>query len=453
MTARILIVDGADPGSDLLHAGLRASFEVAAAQDGRTALELAHAWQPDLILLNTVLPGSDGYDTCRRLKDDPRTLHIPVAMLTRPGEAAERMRGLQSGADDFLTSPFDRVSLLARVRRLVRLKRMLDEWQARGETARALGLAGLSAGEPSVAGARALMIDDCEATGAFAEPALAQDGIALTRAGSETEVLALSAAQQPDLIVIGLPAASADPLGLAGRLRAAEATRAVPMLLIAEPAHRPKILRGFDLGANDWLLRPVDEHELRLRARNQIRRKFYHDRLHADLGQAIELALTDPLTGLYNRRYLLRHLRGLLASPHAHEIAVLMADIDHFKTVNDRFGHAAGDDALKLVAATLRRRTRVFDSVARSGGEEFVVVMPGAAPADAMAAAERLRLAIEATPFQPAAQFGHQLTVSIGIAVTGSDAGSAEALLREADRALYRAKRAGRNRVELARVV
>ena len=241
-----------------------------------------------------------------------------------------------------------------------------------------------------------------------------------------------------------------DPLRLASRLRATDATQDIPLLLVAEPEQKDRILRGFDLGANDWLLRPIDENELRARARNQVRRKFYQDRLRADLGTALEMALTDPLTGFYNQRYLMRHLRGLMATAQAGGIAVMMVDVDHFKSINDRFGHPAGDRALKAVADTLRGRTRVFDSIARYGGEEFVVVMPGTGPQDAMTAAERLRVSIEHMPFSPEPGVMHPLTVSIGVAFGDIRNHSAELLLQAADQAMYRAKGAGRNRVELA---
>jgi two-component system cell cycle response regulator len=222
------------------------------------------------------------------------------------------------------------------------------------------------------------------------------------------------------------------------------------MLLIAEPEERERLLRGFDLGANDWLVMPLDANELRARARNQIRRKFYHDRLRDDLGQALEMALTDPLTGLYNQRYLLRHLRGLLNASRDHEVAVLMMDVDHFKQVNDDYGHAAGDRALRAIADTLRASTRVFDSLARYGGEEFVVVMPGSNPDEAVAAAERLRAAVEAMTFAPEPGRLCHLSVSIGVACGGTGTETPDALLHCADVALYAAKRAGRNRVELA---
>jgi two-component system cell cycle response regulator len=392
----------------------------------------------------------DGYECCRLLKDDPLTLHIPVVMVTALGEPSERLRGLEAGADDFLTKPVDYDTLLARVRSLVRLKRLLDEWRARGDTARALGLTGQQSAIPSVTGARALVVDDWDLGAEHVQHALSREGIVPGRARTEADAIALTAAIPFDLIVLSLGISSDDPLRLASSLRAADATHDIPLLLLAEPEQRGRLLRGFDLGASDWLLRPVDENELRARARNQIRRKFYQDRLRADLGHALEMALTDPLTGLYNQRYLLRHLRGLLDGVPGAEIALLMIDVDHFKAVNDSFGHAAGDRVLKSIADALRGKTRVFDSVARYGGDEFVVVMPGTGPADAASAAERLRGAIEQIADETAENGIPRLSISIGVACSVGRDLPAETLLSEADHALYAAKHGGRNRVEIA---
>jgi two-component system cell cycle response regulator len=451
MTARILIVDDVPANTRLLEAKLAAEYyQIATAQDGFEALRLTNSWQPDLILLDVMMPDLDGYETCRRLKSDPKTLHIPIVMVTALGEPSERLRGLESGADDFLTKPVEYDTLLARVRSLVRLKRLLDELRVRGETARALGLAGDQVTVPSVAGARALVVDDWDLGAQTVQDALSREGILPGRASSEAETIALTAAIPFDLIVLSLSMTSDDPLRLASRLRATDITHDIPLLLIAEHEQRDRILRGFDLGANDWLLRPVDENELRARARNLIRRKFYQDRLRADLGHALEMALTDPLTGFYNQRYLMRHLSGLIAAGQPNGIAVMMVDVDHFKSVNDRWGHAVGDRALKAVAETLRSRTRVFDSIARYGGEEFVVVMPGAAPQDAMTAAERLRSAVEGMEFVPETGSLHSLTISIGVAFSNIPEITAEQMLQAADHAMYKAKRDGRNRVELA---
>ncbi len=450
MTARILIIDDVPSNTRLLEAKLTAEYyQTATGQNGPDCLRLAKAWQPDLILLDVMMPEMDGYECCRRLKDDPQTLHIPVVMITALGEPSERLRGLEAGADDFLTKPVEYDTLLSRVRSLVRLKRLLDEWRARGETARALGLTGPAPVIPSVSSARALVVDDWDVSIEQMQEALSREGVLAGRARSETEAFALTSAIPFDLIVLSLSMRSDDPLRLASRLRADDATRDVPLLLVAEPEQRGRLLRGFDLGANDWLLRPVDENELRARARNQIRRKFYQDRLRADLGHALEMALTDPLTGLYNQRYLLRHLRGLLPVGSGAEIALVVIDVDRFKSINDTFGHAAGDRTLKAIAETLRANTRMFDSVARHGGDEFVVVMPGTSAADAASAAERLRSAVADLTLD-AASGPDKVTISIGLSCTEGKEMTAETLLLDADAALYAAKRAGRNRVEAA---
>ena len=452
MTARILIVDDMPANTRLLEAKLAAEYyQVSSARDGFEALATARDWQPDLILLDVMMPGMDGYECCRQLKDDAVTLHIPVVMVTALGEPSERLRGLEAGADDFLTKPVDYDTLVARVRSLVRLKRLLDEWRARGDTARALGLSTDRLLIPSIAGARALVVDDWDQSAQSIRDALTEDGVISAYAGGGAEAMRMTAAVNFDLLVINLSLVDEDSLKLVSILRASDATHETPLLLVGELGEKDRILRGFELGANDWLIQPIDPHELRARARNQIRRKFYQDRLRSDLGTALEMALTDPLTGLYNQRYLRRHLSGLIESGQGRQLAVLMVDVDHFKLVNDRYGHASGDRALRLIADSLRINTRVFDSVARYGGEEFVVVMPGTGPTEATAAAERLRLAVEAVEFNAAVGMRLALTVSIGVACTPIATGSPELLLQAADTALYDAKRNGRNRVEVAR--
>ncbi len=454
MTARILIVDDIPANTRLLQAKLTAEYyQIETAEDGCAAVKLAQSWQPDLILLDIMMPVMDGYQTCKQLKADPRTMHIPIVMITALGDVREKLRGLEAGADDFLTKPIEYDTLLARVRGLVRLRRMLDEWHLRGETAKALGLSDGPEPEPSIAGAKALVVEDWDRGAQSVQEALSREGILPTRARSGDEALTIAGSVDFDLIVLSLSLTSDDALRLASRLRAEKTTHGIPLLLIAESAQRERLLRGFDMGANDWLLRPVEENELRVRARNQIRRKFYQDRLRADLGHALELALTDPMTGLYNQRYLMRHLGGLVLAGQPAGIAVLMIDIDHFKSVNDRWGHSAGDQGLKRVAETLRERIRAFDSLARYGGEEFVVLMPGASTEEALHAANRLRKAIAAMEFSPEPGQRHILTVSVGLVRSDSPDVTSEQLLRAADRALYRAKRLGRNRVEVEEAV
>jgi two-component system cell cycle response regulator len=293
MTARILIVDDVPANTRLLEAKLAAEYyQVNSARDGFEALKIARDWQPDLILLDIMMPGMDGFKCCRLLKAEATTLHIPVVMVTALGEAGERLRGLEAGADDFLTKPVDYDTLMARIRSLVRLKRLLDEWRARGDTARTLGLATDPIRAPLIAAARALVVDDWDQSAQSIRDALAEDGVVSAYARISSEAIKMTAAADFDLLVVNLSLADEDPLKLLAVLRASDATHETPVLLVGEPGGKGRILRGFELGANDWLMQPIDPHELRARARNQIRRKFYQDRLRSDLGTALKMALT-----------------------------------------------------------------------------------------------------------------------------------------------------------------
>lgn len=450
MTAQVLIVDDFEANAHIL--SVIASdqyYAVMTATSGAGGIKLAQSWQPDVIVLDVMMPELDGYETCRRLKADERTMHIPVVMVTALNGTADKLRGLECGADDFLTRPIDTETFLARIKGLVRLKQLFDEWRARHETTRALGLVSEPLGRVEVNGASALIVDDWDLGAASVESALAEDGILAVRASSEEEAIAISAGQELSLIVINLSMRSVEPLRLASRLRANVASRDIPLLLIAEVDHRDLVLRGFDLGVNDWISRPFNPNEFRVRARNQIRRKLYQDRLRSALDGALKMALTDPLTGLYNRRYFIRHMEGVLGAKQATNVALLMIDVDSFKIVNDQFGHQAGDTALELLGERLRLEVRPADLVARLGGEEFAVVMLGAGFDEVSATAERVRSNLAAREFNPTGESVVPLTVSIGGAVALTCDLTLDALMRVADRALYLAKARGRNRVEI----
>jgi two-component system, cell cycle response regulator len=220
--------------------------------------------------------------------------------------------------------------------------------------------------------------------------------------------------------------------------------------MIAEADDRPRILRGLDIGVHDYLVRPVDRNELVARVRTQVRRKRFAERLRDSVHASMELAVTDPLTKLHNRRYLDCHLAALFeeSALRGLPIAVLLLDIDHFKSINDSYGHDAGDEVLRDFASRIRALTRGIDVVARFGGEEVVVLMPDTPLEGAHAVAERIRQRIGATPF--AIHRGTRaitVTVSIGVAARGAEDATADALLKRADLALYRAKGEGRDRV------
>ena len=446
MTARVLVVDDIAANLKLLEARLNAEYyEVALANSGPEALRLAQSWSPDVILLDVMMPGMDGYEVCRLLKGSPLTSYIPVVMITALVDQAERVRGLEAGADDFLSKPVDHATLFARLRALLRTKQVLDAFRLRAETAKDLGFEPMPDPSRSVTGASALLATEDDGEAASLAAILAQDGIRVTRAPDAATAWARLLSDDFDLAVLSLWLDEGEGLRLASRMRAQASTREVPVLLVADVDQRNQVLRGFDLGANDHVLRPVDANELRARARNQIRRKRYQERLRGDLQRSLELAVTDSLTGLRNRRYVTRHLEGLLRAGGA---TMLLIDVDRFKTVNDTYGHGFGDAVLKEVAERLRLHLRAVDVVARFGGEEFVVAMSPQPPEDATMVAERLRLSICERPIR-VGERSLEVSISIGVAVAVPEC-TVETLAGTADLALYRAKEKGRNRIEVA---
>jgi len=445
MSARVLVVDDVSVNRRLLEAKLTAEFyEVAMAASGAEALAMAVQWSPDVVLLDVMMPEMDGFETCRALKGDPATSHIPVVMVTALIDRSERVRGLEAGADDFLSKPVDDATLFARLRALLRVKQVQDAWRLRAETARQLGVDPPSGPQAAVAGSAVLVVAEA-AEAAEIGPCLQADGALATLAGGMEQATAALAAGRFDLAILCLPAAGTEHLRFASRLKAQHATRDLPVLLVADPAQRDLVLRGFEIGASDYVLRPIDGNELRARARNQIRRRRYEERLRTDLDRSLELAVSDPLTGLRNRRFVQHHLEAALRIG---DVAVMMIDVDRFKAINDSHGHAGGDTVLREVADRLRSQLRAADVVARYGGEEFLVVLADAPPEEAVAIAERLRAALERTPI-PTGQGEASVTVSIGLAITPVGV-SANDAVAAADTALYRAKALGRNRVEVA---
>ncbi len=453
MTARILVVDDIAPNTRLLEAKLTYEyFDVLTADSGEAALKLIHEESPDIVLLDVMMPGMDGFEVCRRIKADPASAHIPVVMVTALNEVADRVRGLEAGADDFLTKPIDDIALMARVKSLVRLKMMLDELRLRETISEQLGtLSGLSGdGADDVETARVAIIDDNPHSAENLTAMIQDAGYSCLPFNDQQEALKAARDGAFDLITISLDLGGGDPLRLCSLLRSSEKTRQLPILLVIGDGETERLAKGLELGANDYIVRPVDRHELVARMRTQIRRYRYEERLRLSYRHSMEMALTDALTGLYNRRYFDTHFEAQIqrAGETGKPLALLMLDLDFFKAINDSHGHPVGDEVLAETARRLQENLRTVDMVARYGGEEFVVVMPDANIKEATAAAERLRARIADRPFKVSTDGGAEIavTISAGLAIASHDPDVAD-LIKRADYALYAAKRAGRNQV------
>jgi len=453
MTAQILVVDDVAANVKLLEAKLASEYYgVISAKDGFEAIEHAKRHKPDLILLDVMMPGMDGFETCKKLKEDPEIAHIPVVMVTALSEKADRLKGLEAGADDFLTKPINDMALFARVKSLVRIKTLLDEVRLRDKTSIEMGISPVVHNSFDISGAKILLVDDDNVQGKQVVSKLSEscnvDWI-------ETPEQVLTKVQQTayDAVLISTLLNDADGLRLAAQIKNHEEMRNVPLLVFVDEDDTRTMLKALEMGINDYLTVPVDKNEMLVRVRTQIRRKRYQDMLKSQYHKSISMALTDALTGLYNRHYLNTHLGNMVAQAvkNNKNLALMIMDMDHFKSVNDTYGHDTGDKVLKQLAEVIIRASRSTDLAARFGVEEFVTLMPETDAQAAMATAERMRALVESTPFQTGrGDEAIKRTISIGVACLHPDGDSAENLLKRADEALYIAKNDGRNRVKMA---
>jgi two-component system cell cycle response regulator len=454
MSARILIVDDIPLNIKLLSAKLAHEYYViSTAENGLEALKKVEEEKPDIILLDVMMPEMDGFETCRRLKSNPATAYIPVVIITALSDVADRVRGLAAGADDFLGKPINDLALMARIRSLLRMKILMDEWRMREATALQLAppLVEEASDPLNVRNCRVLIVDDDMADGVFIREALAPLSAHVAEVKSIAEAEALVGKDSFDLVFSKLDLKNEDGLTICPTLRSTPATRHIPILLLANPEDVERVAKGLDLGANDYLLRPFDTHELFARTRTQLRHKRNYDRLRSGLEHNLMLALVDPLTGAFNRRYLDAHMPRFFQ--HAEDVkkplSVQMIDIDFFKSVNDTHGHPAGDAILKELAQRISNNVRPSDFFVRMGGEEFAVVMPETELHNAEKIADRVRKRISDEPFSLPGNAGNvKVTISIGVAETDPfDKDYSNKVFDRADAALFRAKQTGRDKV------
>ncbi len=451
MSARVLVVDDVLPNVKLLEAKLASEYyDVITATSGQEALEKVENENPDIILLDIMMPGMDGFEVCEKIKSNPEKTHIPVVMVTALTDIQDKVRGLEAGADDFLSKPINDIALMARIRSLARLKMAMDEWRLREDAANKFGVVSEKSNlmnEP-IEGARVLLIEDKEFERKKISDALSPDLNIVMDTDSGLKAMEMIGLHEFDILMVSLNLKNEDGLRLCSHLRSNERTRALPIVMIAEENDMNRVAHGLEIGAHDYILRPLEKNELLARVRTQIRRKRFQDRLRSTYEISLSMALTDSLTGLYNRRYLEAHLEKYIENNarSSKALGVIMLDIDHFKKVNDTYGHGVGDEILKVFAARIKDNLRSFDLVARLGGEEFVAILPDIMPERAYLIAERLRKSIADKPIICSTDKGSlQITTSVGGAIINNGGHSISNILDRADKCLYDAKHAGRN--------
>jgi diguanylate cyclase (GGDEF)-like protein len=422
----VLVVDDS-PVTRRVHADLlgRAGFEVRSARDGADALSLLRAAPTDVIVSDVDMAPMDGLALLRAVRDDPDTAELPFVFVSaRSADAiAAECEGLH--VDAVLSKGAVEQHLPATVH------------------------AALAGGHRSPA-ARVFVADDSGLVRSMMRDHLMAAGYEVLEAEDGEEALTRIRATVPDVVLLDRDMPRLDGMGVLAAMQADETTAAIPVVFVTGRATASDLAEGLNLGAHDYVRKPVEAAELVARVRSALRTRRLRDELRERNLQLERMARTDVLTGMVGRRHGATVLADACTAAAASgaPLAVIAADIDHFKHVNDHHGHAAGDAVLRAAADVMRDGLVTGETAVRWGGEEFLLVLPGCEAPGALARAERLRRALAATPVDAGGR-RHGVTVSLGCAIL-SPGETPEALVARADQALYAAKAAGRDRVAAA---
>lgn len=457
MAGRILIADDVATNRIILKVRLSAaSYNVSHASTQTDLLELAQSQQPDLIVLNSSFQNDRGIDLCHDLKQNPKTKTIPILIIASDLNPAERLAALHAGACDFLENPIIDKGLLPRIRNSLRVRSIQKELRLRRGTATELGFQ-----EPAAAFSHPAQV-------VVVRGAISPDDGWITTFENTTPctLYHFSPAQvldqviqqkiNPDIIVIAPHAEhQSDGLCLLSELRSRSETRRAAIIIVDKTDESHQGVSAFDLGANDVVPSDIPKAEFIFRLTRQLERKKKADQLRNTLNDGLRMAMVDPLTGLFNRRYALPYLSRVAEKSKisGNPFTVMVLDLDHFKRINDTYGHATGDHVLCEVARRLQANLRNIDLIARIGGEEFLVVMPDTGIKSARRTAERLRRITQKSPIKIPGDAGEiSITTSIGVSVGGLNGkfpADVETMVERADQALLGAKSTGRNQVTM----
>ena len=396
-------------------------FDVLEAADGTEGEALIRATLPNLAIVDIEMPGISGLDLCGHLAADPRTSGIPVLVVSGVVDLCLVQRGFEAGAIDFLKKPFTQEQLSQTVSALVR--------RDHGSLA------------------CAFVLEDCPVTASIISKLLRELGLTVHVAPTLAAFRALASVGAPDLVTVDVQVPDGSGIDLVRELRTDERFENVPIVVVSGNQDREVLVESLRAGANDFLVKPFLREEMIIRATNLLTTSRLRSDVERRSRELERLAYRDALTGLGNRRMFEEAVRSELAVAKrwGGSLAVLALDLDHFKKINDTYGHAAGDEVLREVGRMIARSVRPTDVACRYGGEEIFILAPGCDAAGAERFAERLRarcasLVIGTAEIRP--------TMSIGVSVY-PELSTPESLLEDSDAALYRAKQGGRNRAAL----
>ena len=460
MSGRILIIDTVATNRIVLKVKLiTAQYKVTPCASIAEAQKcLADGDAVDLIVADVSSAAKDMNNFFKFMLTSSETASVPIIATGQFDSAHSRIETLRAGATEVISKPVSDMMLLARIRSLLRSRAADNEIKLRDDTGRALGFA--EGGDPFIAPGKVALVSSTQSLALPLSRDLSAAMASRVRTFAHEDALNTETLNPaPDLYIIDARNAGASGedgrvFRLIAELRSRNETRYAAQLIIAPENGDNLGAMALDLGANDVVPHNATAAEIGLRARGLVRRKIRMEKLRDTVQSGLKAAVTDPLTGLYNRRYAMPHLQAMAdrALRTRRSFALMALDIDHFKSVNDTYGHTAGDKVISAVADLIRDSLRPIDLVARIGGEEFLVAMPDTSVASAQKTAERLRFLVQNTPVDIGNMPPVTVTMSIGLAVSDCSAKwstDINQLIDYADAALYESKAAGRNIVTL----
>lgn len=453
---KILIVDDEPLNTKLLAAQIpRDQYSVICTHSGQEAIEKAEEILPELILLDIMMPQMDGYEATRQLKAKASTSRIPIILITALQGTEDKIKGLEAGAEDFLSKPVNTVELLARINSMLRLKRygeqlanrMQSEEQIIGGRTNSSQLEARENCEGNI-----LLVEDNEKDINLIKGHLRDQSYEIFMAESGEDAIEIVRENDVDLILLDILLPGMDGFEVCQKLRGLEKESQPQVVMITCLDDLDSKIKGVELGVDDFLIKPINGRELRARIKSLLKKKKYLDRLQSHYKLALHSAIMDGLTGLYNHAYFKQALEIEIKKSvrQDYPTALMMLDLDNFKHFNDTYGHTAGDVILSEIAGLFRACVRETDLVARYGGEEFSIVLPYAGRQETLNIADRILQSVRNHQFvSSACSVIEPITVSGGIALCPSDAHNAPDLIQKADAMLYQAKKSGKDRVQV----
>jgi two-component system cell cycle response regulator len=434
----------------MLSAGL---FHTIRASNGQEAYDKAVCELPDLILLDVMMPEMNGFEVAKILKGDPRTRSIPIIMVTALDDSEHEHAGRQAGAEEYLAKPVRRQELIARANSLIALRQYRDQLTIRNNSQWSFivdkhaedAAPDLSKEPPLV-----LLVEDNESDAELVRHVLKESPIRLERLSNGAEAVEQCRLGRVDLMLLDILLPGLNGFEVCRQVKASEKGRDLPIIVITCLEDMDSRLKCKELQTDDFLVKPIVGRELQARVRILLEKKRQLDRLRSHYEQALNSAVVDWLTGLYNHGYFKKFLDLEIKKSlrQRYPVTLIMMDIDDFKSVNDAYGHPTGDVILQELAKVVRKAVREVDLVARYGGDEFAVVLPYSDGHGALRVANRIDKAIKTHGFSPKASGRKtRLTVSMGVAGYPQDAVHVDELIHSADQKLYAAKMRGKNQI------